>query len=99
MAAVSAKRSMTNSQSLDFLSMWLGRSVDGAFYCNGIAKSWVRISFKPEFFSGCFSTAQVESTLRGSQISLLLCIVHMLNCGTAAVMKVFTAFFLCLWVR
>ena len=22
--------------------------------CTGIARSWVRIPFKPEFFSGCF---------------------------------------------
>ena len=41
------------------------------------------------FFQVAFST--VESTLQGSQNSLLLCIVHMLNCGTA-VMKIFTAF-------
>ena len=26
-------------------------------HCTGIARSWVRIPFKPEFFSGCFSTA------------------------------------------
>ena len=23
-------------------------------HCTGIARSWVRIPFKPEFFSGCF---------------------------------------------
>ena len=37
---------------IDHLSMWLGSSVDRALH--GIARSWVRIPFKPEFFSGCF---------------------------------------------
>ena len=55
---------------IDHLSMWLDSSVDKALqllviYTNNkvvvvvvIARSWVRDPFKPEFFSGCFSTAR-----------------------------------------
>ena len=41
------------------LSMWLDSSVDRALHW--IRRSWVWITFKPEIFSGCFSTAYIVS--------------------------------------
>ena len=42
---------MTNSQLTTYpcglVAQWIG-------HCTGIARSWVRIPVKPEFFSGCF---------------------------------------------
>ena len=37
-------------------------------HCTGIARSWIQIPFKPEFFQVAFSTALVDSTL---QISVM----------------------------
>ena len=46
-------------------------------HCTGIAKSWARIPFKPElFFQVAFSTAYVDSTLRGSNFTHVSSAVH-----------------------
>ena len=41
-----------------------------------IRVQWVRIPFKPEFFSGCFFNCLSESTLRGSNFTHVSSAVH-----------------------
>ena len=42
---------ITNSQLTIFPCGLVAQWIE---HCTGIARSWVRIPFKPEFFSGCF---------------------------------------------
>ena len=42
---------MTNSQLTIYPCGLIAQWIE---HCTGIARSWVRIPFKPEFFSGCF---------------------------------------------
>ena len=41
----------SNSQLIIYLGGLVAQWIE---HCTGIARSWVRIPFKPEFFSGCF---------------------------------------------
>ena len=58
---------MTNSQLIIYPCDLIGQWIE---HCTGIERAWVRIPFKPEYFSGCFSTAKLISHCE-DQISLM----------------------------
>ena len=67
-------------------------------HCTGIARSWVRIPFKPEFFfSACFFNWSWEQlhVLRGSQISLMS--IHSLIWFSYIHIQVYSEWYLLWW--